>query len=138
MPTTLHLAAILAEPRTATALVDEGIRSRAVPPRPLRVVLLDRLGGIADDVSDAAVAQLERLGFPLNDYREMVELRDKRQLILQAVSPFLDDPDPDTRNAATVTAALLLDTPDLIRRAGLLPLVEVAAVEAADKLPARR
>ncbi|MGW5556928.1 hypothetical protein ACWER9_06860 [Micromonospora sp. NPDC003944] len=133
VPTTLYLAAILSEPRTATALVDERIRSRPVPPRPLRVVLLDRLGGIADDVSDAAVAQLERLGFPLSDYREMVDLRDQRQVILQAVSAFLHDPDPDTRHAAAVTAALLLDTPDLIRRAGLLPLVTVAAAEATDK-----
>ncbi|MEH0821496.1 MULTISPECIES: hypothetical protein [unclassified Micromonospora] len=96
VPTTLYLAAILSEPRAATTLIDERIRSRIVPPRPLRVLLLDRLGGIAYDVDDAVVAQLERFGFSLDGYPAMAELRAQRPVILQAVSAFLHDPDPAT------------------------------------------
>ncbi|MEH0985398.1 hypothetical protein [Micromonospora sp. CPCC 205556] len=133
VPTTLYLAAILAEPCAPTALVDERIRYRAVPPRPLRVLLLDRLGGIADDVNDAVVAQLERHGFSLDSYPAMAELRAQRPVILQAVSAFLHDPDPATRHAAAIAAALLLDSPDLIRRADLLPLIHAALAEATDE-----
>ncbi|MEV0395590.1 hypothetical protein [Polymorphospora rubra] len=133
VPTTLYLAAILSEPWAATALVDERIRSRAVPPRPLRVLLLDRLGEIASDIKDAVVARPECSCSSLAGYPEMAELRAQRPVILQAVSAFLHDPDPATRHAAAIAAALLLDRPDLIRRADLLSLIQAASVEATDE-----
>ncbi|MGK5518100.1 hypothetical protein ACSNN9_01955 [Micromonospora sp. URMC 107] len=133
VPATLYLAAILSEPGAAKTLVDEQIHYRAVPPRPLRVLLLDRLGAIADDVSDAAVAQLERLGFSLDGYAAMADLRAQRPVILQAASAFLHDPDPATRHAAAIAAALLLDIPELIRRADLLPLIHAALAETTDE-----
>lgn len=132
VPTTVYLAALLSEPRAATVLVDERFRYRTIPPRPLRLVLLNRLGGIADDVSAAAVAQLERLGFSLDDYPEMVGLRAQRPAILQAVTAFLCDPDPATRHAAVIAAALLVDDPARIRQADLLPLLQTALAETSD------
>ncbi|MER7331403.1 MULTISPECIES: hypothetical protein [unclassified Micromonospora] len=133
VPTTLYLAAILSEPRAATTLVDERIGYRSAPPRPLRVLLLDWLGGIAEDVNDAVVAQLERVGFSLDGYPAMAELRAQRPVILQAVSAFLRDPDPATRHAAAIAAALLLDSPDLIRRADLPLLIRAASAETTDE-----
>nr|ALS91136.1 protein of unknown function (DUF2435) [uncultured bacterium] len=110
VPVALYVAAILVDPRTATA----GIYRRDNRCRPLRAVLLDWLGEMADDVSDDAVAVRQRLGsFRLEEYAELVELRAHRPTIFNAVCAFLQDPEPYVADAAAITASLLLDGADV-------------------------
>lgn len=117
VPVALYAAAILADPRTATA----GIYRRNDVCRPLRAVLLDWLGEIAMDVGDHSVSIMERVGFPLAEYPEMIELRAKRPVIFHAVQAFLNDPDPAVRDAAIIAAALLVDSnPELVGHRVLL------------------
>jgi hypothetical protein len=122
VPVALYVAAILADPRTATAGVYRRHDMRwANVCRPLRAVLLDWLGEIALDVGDHSVSIMERAGFPLAEYPEMVELRARRPAIFHAVQAFLNDPDPAVRDAGVVAAALLVDSdPELIGHRALL------------------
>jgi hypothetical protein len=119
VPSALYVAAILADPRAATS----GIYRRDDTCRPLRAVLLDWLGEIATDIDDHSVSIMERIGSPLAEYPEMVELRTERPAIFRAVHTFLNDSDPTVRDAAVITAALLVDNdPELVgRRAVLTP-----------------
>lgn len=128
VPVALYAAAILADPRTATAGVYRPRDLRwANACRPLRSVLLDWLGEIAIDIGDHSVSIMERVGFPLAEYPEKVELRAKRPAIFHAVQAFLNDPDPTVRDAATVAAALLVDSdPGLVgHRAVLAPALSL-------------
>jgi hypothetical protein len=64
---------------------------------------------------------MERVGYPLAEYAEVVELRAKRPAIFRAVQAFLNDPDPAVRVAAVVAAALLVDSdPELVGHRVLL------------------
>lgn len=106
-PVARYVAALLADPRTAELKVVEVIGGRPAHP-PLRAVLIDWLGSIADDASDTVVANMQRLGF--DEYPEMEELRSARPVLLRAVEAFLNDADPAVRHAAITAALLLLDT----------------------------
>lgn len=128
VPVAFYVAAILADPRTATAGVyrRHDMRQGSVC-RPLRAVLLDWLGEIAMDIGDHSVSIMERCGFPLAEYAEKVELRAKRPAIFHAVQAFLNDPDPAVRDAAVVAAGLLVDSdPELVgHRAVLAPALSI-------------
>jgi hypothetical protein len=111
-PSALFVAAILSDPRVEAP----GVYRRGEPRRPLRAVLLDWLGELADDVSDAAVAASRQPGFtPMDDRPEVLELRALRPVLHAAVAPYLTDPESSVRTAAVTAAARLLD--DGARRA---------------------
>ncbi|GIH21342.1 hypothetical protein [Rugosimonospora africana] len=131
VPVALYVASILVDPRTATA----GIYRRDNRHRPLRAVLLDWLGEMADDVSDDAVAVHQRLGFfPLEEYSELVELRSLRPTIFNAVCAFLRDPEPHVADAAVITASLLLDGADVAHhQANLASLVHRVLLTSTDR-----
>jgi hypothetical protein len=103
-PVALHIAAILADPRTDAA----GIYRRNDTRRPLRAALLDWLGDMAADVGDDAVAIMERFGYTLDNAPAMIALRATRPVIFDAVLPFLHDGDLTVRDAAVTTAVLLI------------------------------
>lgn len=71
-PVACYVAALLADPRTAELKVVEVIGGRPAHP-PVRAMLIDWLGSIADEASDTVVANMQRLGF--DEYPEMEELR---------------------------------------------------------------
>lgn len=119
VPVALYVAGILADPRSAVA----SSRFERIEARSVRTLLMDWLSGMASDIGDECVRIMERLGFALDEYLEMKELRAWRPAIVQAVSAFLDDPDPDVRHAAVRAAVLLLDSPDAVERHGLIPYV---------------
>jgi hypothetical protein len=109
-PSALFVAAILSDPRVEAP----GVYRRGDPRRrPLRAVLLDWLGEMADDVSDAAVEASRQPGFaPMDDRPEVLELRALRPVLHAAVVPFVADPEPSVRTAAVTAAARLLDQDD--------------------------
>jgi hypothetical protein len=105
-PSALFVAAILSDPRVEAP----GVYRRGDPRRPLRAALLDWLGEMADDVSDAAVEGSRQPGFgPMDDRPEVLELRALRPVLHAAVVPFVTDPEPSVRTAAVTAAARLLD-----------------------------
>lgn len=106
VPSALFVAAILADPRVERS----GVYRRGDPRRPLRAVLLDWLGEMADDVSDAAVEASRQPGFsPMDERPEVLELRSLRPALHAVVAPFVNDPEPSVRTAALTAAARLLD-----------------------------
>jgi hypothetical protein len=120
VPATRYVAAILADPRTVTAAVYR--RDGSV--RPLRAVLLDWLGEIAEDVGDDAIAVMGRLGFRIDDSPEILDLRAIRPTVLQAVYDLLEDLDPDVRHTAAIAAIRLLSPNELVhQRVALEPIV---------------
>lgn len=105
-PSALFVAAILADKRVEAP----GVYRRGDSRRPLRAVLLDWLGEMADDVSDAAVEASRQPGFsPMDERPAVLELRALRPVIHAAVAPFINDPEPSVRTAALTAAARLLD-----------------------------
>lgn len=108
-PSALFVAAILSDPRVEAP----GVYRRNDSRRPLRAVLLDWLGEMADDVSDAAAEASRQPGFtPMDERPEVLELRALRPVLHAAVVPFVTDPDASVRTAAVTAAARLLDDDD--------------------------
>lgn len=99
-----YVAAVLPDPRTEAI----GDYRRGRPPGPLRAALLDWLGDMADDASDAAVAGARSLGFEMS--AAQAEFRAARPALFAAVSQYVDDGDDRVRHAAVVAALLLLDS----------------------------
>jgi hypothetical protein len=105
-PVARFVAAILSDPRVGVP----GVYRRGDARRPLRAVLLDWLGEMADDVSDAAAEASRQPGFTPIDLRpEVLELRALRPVLHAAVLPFLTDSEPSVRAAAITAAARLRD-----------------------------
>jgi hypothetical protein len=109
-PSALFVAAILSDPRVEAP----GVYRREDPRRrPLRAVLIDWLGEMADDVSDAAIEASHQPGYgPMDDRPEVLELRALRPVLHAAVVPFVTDPESSVRTAAVTAAARLLDEDD--------------------------
>ena len=124
VPSALFVASILPDPRVGAPGVYRPQDSR----RPLRAVLLDWLGEIADDVSDATADAVRRHGFaPMEKRPEVLKLRALRPTFHFSVLPFVRDPEASVRYAAVIAAAHLLD--DHERTAGLVPqLREIVTV----------
>lgn len=101
-----YVAAVLPDPRTETV----GHYRWNTPAEPLRAALLDWLGEMADDASDAAVAGARSVGFDMSP--EEAEFRAARPALFAAVSQYVDDGDNNVRHAALVAALLLLDSVD--------------------------
>ncbi|WP_229713025.1 HEAT repeat domain-containing protein [Streptomyces fuscichromogenes] len=131
-PAALFIAAILAHPRTSAE--HESFFPWDDRSRPLRAALLDWLGQLADS---AAYGENEYGGDEYDgdgdgdgedddegadegaDEDELEAIRACRSIrpeLYDAVEPFLDDPHPDTREAALGTVTLLLKAPDLAER----------------------
>ncbi|OPG02751.1 hypothetical protein B1R27_31250 [Streptomyces sp. GKU 895] len=116
-PAALFVAAILTDPRTSAE--HESFFPWDDRTRPLRAALLDWLGNIADSASygedpgseDEYAAEDDGED---DDEREAIQAcRSIRRELYDAVAPFLDDPHPDTREAALGAVTLLLKAPDL-------------------------
>ncbi|ACU73178.1 hypothetical protein Caci_4314 [Catenulispora acidiphila DSM 44928] len=106
----LYVAAHLADQRTAALeiICQDGQL------RPLRAVLIDWLGLIADDVSDEMLAV--GLGHGFQELPAEMRLRSARSAIFQVVVSYVNDPLVIVRTAAVTSALLLLDTPEERRR----------------------
>ncbi|MFC4039577.1 hypothetical protein ACFO1B_14215 [Dactylosporangium siamense] len=113
-PAAVYLAAILPDPRTSAPMPGTVGRRRVVGPRPLRAVLLDQLGDMADDVGDEVAALAMKYGDDLRDVPAVVALRAARPTIFRVVASFVDDGDPVIRAAAVVAAGRLTDHPSLL------------------------
>ncbi|MEV7559874.1 HEAT repeat domain-containing protein [Streptomyces sp. NPDC089795] len=122
-PAALFVAAILAHPQTSAE--HESFFPWDDRARPLRAALLDWLGQIADSASygedpDSADEFGDEYdaeeGDEDEDRDELEAIRACRGIrpeLYDAVEPFLDDPHPDTREAALGAVSLLLKAPDL-------------------------
>jgi hypothetical protein len=120
IPTALYVAAVLADPRIDSPVDKE----RHSFPGPMRAELLGWLGSVAEAAGDEAAAVSRRLGFPPEDYLPFVQTCRIRPSLYNAVTPFLDDPDPHVREAAIAACIPLLDDPRLLtNRAKLVPLL---------------
>jgi len=118
------------DPRVGAAGVYRPNDSR----RPLRAVLLDWLGEMADDVSDAAAEAMQRHGFaPMEERPGMLELRALRPTLHTAVAPFVRDSEPLVRYAAVIAAACLLDDHERIRSLGLVPHLREVVTNSPDQ-----
>ncbi|WP_460491325.1 hypothetical protein [Dactylosporangium cerinum] len=113
-PAAVYLAAILPDPRTAAPVPLAVDHRGIVGPRPLRAVLLDQLGDMADDVGDEVAALAMKHGDDLRDVPAVVALRAARPTIFRVVASFVDDGDPTIRAAAVVAAGRLTDHPTLL------------------------
>ncbi|WP_329375942.1 HEAT repeat domain-containing protein [Streptomyces sp. NBC_01351] len=113
----LFVAAILTHPRTLAE--HESFFPWDDRPRPLRAALLDWLGQIADSASyGEGPGSEDEYGDELDgeDEDELEAIRACRNIrpaLYDALEPFLDDPHPDTREAALGTVTVLLKAPDL-------------------------
>lgn len=126
-PVARYIVAMLPGPRTAAPIT---VADRAdADSRPLRSVLLDWLGDLADDVGDDVAASARERGIHLDVDPEVIAVRAERPAIFGAVAVFLDDDDPTVRHSAVTTAAQLLDDPELREyRTGLItPLRDLLA-----------
>lgn len=116
-PAALFVAAILAHPQTLAE--HESFFPWDDRTRPLRAALLDWLGQIADSASCGEAPGSEdvyRDEYDGEDKDELEAIRACRSIrpeLYDAVEPFLDDPHPDTREAALGTVTVLLKAPDL-------------------------
>ncbi|MFJ9100702.1 HEAT repeat domain-containing protein [Streptomyces sp. NPDC102405] len=116
-PAAVFVAAILTHPQT---LAEHG---SSFPwddrTRPLRAALLDWLGQIADSASYGETPGSEDEygheydGGDEDELEAIHACRSIRRELYDAVEPFLDDPHPDTREAALGAVTLLLKAPDL-------------------------
>lgn len=120
VPAALYVAAILADPRTATP-----VNKRPHDfPGPLRMELLGWLGSIAHEADDETEAINRRYGFAPGDYPPILHVRQIRPALFGAVSACIYDQDLNVREAATAACVPLLDDPQLRHhRADLVPLV---------------
>ncbi|SFL65556.1 HEAT repeat domain-containing protein [Streptomyces pini] len=134
-PAARFVAAILPHPRTLAE--HESFFPWDDRTRPLRAALLDWLGQMVDSASygedpgDEVEYGGERDGQDEDELEAIRACRNIRPELYDAVEPFLDDPHPDTREAALGTVTLLLKAPDL---AELVPRVarRLRSVLAAD------
>ncbi|MGW7367781.1 HEAT repeat domain-containing protein [Streptomyces sp. NPDC054841] len=116
-PAALFVAAILPHPQTLAE--HESFFPWDDRTRPLRAALLDWLGQIADSASCGEDPGSEGEYGDEYDGEDEDELeairacRSIRRELYDAVEPFLDDPHPDTREAALGAVTLLLKAPDL-------------------------
>ncbi|GAQ74834.1 HEAT repeat protein [Streptomyces turgidiscabies] len=116
-PAALFVAAILTHRQTAVE--HESFFPWDERTRPLRAALLDWLGQIADSASHGEGPGGEgEYGeeYDGGDEDELAAIhacRSIRRELYDAVEPFLDDPHPDTREAALGAVTLLLKAPDL-------------------------
>lgn len=88
--------------------------------RPLRAALLEWLGQVADSASygetPGSEGEYEEEEYDGEDEDELEAIHTCRSIrpeLYDAVEPFLDDPHPDTREAALGAVTLLLKAPDL-------------------------
>ncbi|MCX5081381.1 hypothetical protein [Streptomyces sp. NBC_00401] len=120
VPSALYVAAILADPRTATP-VDKRPHDF---PGPLKMELLGWLGSIAHEADDETEAISRRHGFAPEDYPPILHVRQIRPALFGAVSACIYDQDLNVREAAIAACVPLLDDPQLRHhRADLAPLV---------------
>ncbi|WP_329224954.1 MULTISPECIES: HEAT repeat domain-containing protein [unclassified Streptomyces] len=112
-PAALFVAAVLTHPRTLAEHESHFLWDERT--RPLRAALLDWLGRIADSASygEAPGSEGEYDGEDEDELEAIRACRSLRPELYDAVEPFLDDPHPDTREAALGTVTLLLKAPDL-------------------------
>ncbi|GAA1553144.1 hypothetical protein GCM10009827_087300 [Dactylosporangium maewongense] len=111
-PAAVYLATILPDPRTVAPVTID--HRGVVGPRPLRVVLLDWLGDMADDVGNEVAVLALKYGDDLRDAPAVVALGAARPTIFRVVASFVDDGDPAVRAAAVVAAGRLTDDPSLL------------------------
>lgn len=98
-------AGILTHPATSTLRPYRDI--------PLRATLLGWLASPLQDASDEAVCFIEQFPGFLAPGTIMAASRDLRPMLYRAVAPFLRDHDEDVREAAVVTALILVEHPAL-------------------------
>jgi hypothetical protein len=79
----------------------------------MRAELLGWIGSVAEAASDEAAVVSRRMGFPPEDYPPFVQTCRIRPTLYRAVAAFLDDADPQVREAAVTTCIPLLDDPRL-------------------------
>ncbi|MEU7697073.1 HEAT repeat domain-containing protein [Streptomyces sp. NPDC039028] len=127
-PAALYVAAVLSDPRTLTSHEDYSAWDDR--PRPLRAVLLEWLGQIAD-----SAAYGEGTGEDDgNDPGVTDAVRAVRGLIYDAVAPHLLAPDPTVREAALSATAVLLQSPELAGRiSGTTQTLRGLLVESTDR-----
>jgi hypothetical protein len=111
-PVALYVAGILGDFRTVPVI-------KAYPPWRgesgcLRVMLLDFLRGVADDVGDATKVAAAKLGYRLDDNPAVTAVWAARPAMFASVSRYLEDLDAQVRNSAVVAAGYLLDAPELL------------------------
>ncbi|MEU6347308.1 hypothetical protein ABZ883_40975 [Streptomyces sp. NPDC046977] len=105
-PAVMYVAAILTHPAAMTLRPYRDI--------PIRAALLGWLASTFQDASDEIVGFIEQRfpGFPAPG-TIVAAFRDLRPMLYQAVAPFLQDSHENVREAAVVTALILVEHPAL-------------------------
>ncbi|MFC4069981.1 hypothetical protein [Actinoplanes subglobosus] len=130
-PVALYVAGILSDPRTVPVI-------KAYPTWRggsgcLRVILLDFLGGVAEDVGDETVGAAASAGYRMEDDPAVTAVWAARPAMFASVSRYLGDSDAQVRNSAVVAAGHLLDAPELLgHRSALRAPLRDASVTSRD------